>query len=452
MKKVLIASTALVAATMVSAGAASASEKIKLNLGGYSKWWVVGAFNEDGYNRDITKATNGGTVQNPAEVDVKGDNEVYFGGSTTLDNGLQVGIDIQLEAGGHADSRQNGNSSTTDVIDESYVWLAGGFGKVIVGSKNNGTYLIHNTAPDAAGNWNEGGIMTGGFAIARPNYAIAAAAGNTFTVSVDQMGQVSADAAVISGAFNQGGTGSTTAILTDGDSEGVTYVSPTFYGFTFGASYKANGLSEDGRGVEANAMPVYGAGLLYTNTFGGVGVKADIGYAQYNLHNTLGGGNGVVQHGQQREYSAGLNLSYAGFTLGGSYRQIVDDKTGTANAVALGATGADKDYDGKAWDLGLQYASGPYAVSFAYFQSKTGGIVIDTDEDKIEAYQLSGKYTLGAGVDVLASVGYIKYTDELKGNTVAGTTGQPGLGNAANLSDAFENKGWVVMTGLSLAF
>lgn len=461
MKKVLIASTALVAATMVSAGAASASEKIKLNLGGFSKWWVVGAFNEDGYNRDLSKASAAagasGTTQNPAEVDIKGDNEIYFGGSTTLDNGLQVGIDVQLEAGGHTDAKQNAGATTTDVIDESYVWLAGGFGKVIVGSKNNGTYLIHNTAPDAAGNWNEGGIMTGGNAIARPNgittNGIANNAAGAVIATVDQMGQIATDA-----GGNTAGTGSTTAILTDGDSEGITYVSPTFYGFTFGASYKGNGLSEDNRGVEGNAMPVYGAGLLYANTFGGVGIKADVGYAQYNPRGAAAGagagGPGTIEHGLQREYSAGLNLSYAGFTLGGSYRQIVDNKSGLRNAGALNNFDSvnNKDYDGKAWDLGLMYASGPYAVSFAYFNSKTEGLVADVDQDKIEAYQLSGKYNLGAGVDVLASAGYIKYEDELKGNTAAGATGQPALGAAANFQDAYENKGWVVMTGLSLAF
>jgi hypothetical protein len=422
MKKVLIASTALVAATMVSAGAASASEKIKLNLGGFSKWWVVGAWQESSFNRDSNLQ--------PVAVDVKGDNEVYFGGSTTLDNGLKVGIDIQLEAGGHTDSRSvasatSGNS--TDVIDESYVWLEGGFGKLIVGSKNNGTYLIHNTAPDAAGNWNEGGILSGGYAIAKAS-------------GVSQMGQIASDVANTTN-FNTGGTGNTTAILTDGDSEGVTYVSPTFYGFTFGASYKPNGLSEDFRGVEGTstnggvgAVPVYGAGVLYANTFGGVGIKADFGYAQYNVEHAanVATGNVLRGHGMQREYSAGANVSYAGFTLGGSYRQIVDNQN-------LAVSTLTDSYNGKAWDAGLQYASGPYAVSFAYFQSKTEGLISDADKDLIETYQVSGKYSLGAGVDALASAGYQKSQDEQHNNNLA----NPGK---------YENKGWTVMTGLSLAF
>ncbi|HTH15239.1 MAG TPA: porin [Magnetospirillum sp.] len=426
MKKVLIASTALVAAGLMTAGTASASEKIKLNLGGYSKWWVVGAWQNSSY-RD-------GSGAQPVAVDVKGDNEVYFGGSTTLDNGLKIGIDVQLEAGGHSDTRvpqkagtaanaltvANANAASaakTDVIDESYVWIEGGFGKLIVGSKNNGTYLIHNTAPDAAGNWNEGGILSGSYAIAQPS-------------TVHSLGQIANDAATVSG-FNTGGTGNTTAILTDGDSEGATYVSPSFYGFTFGASYKPNGITEDNRGFESAAMPVYGVGLLYANTFGGVGVKADVGFATYNPQHAVKATN----HRDQNEYSTGLNLSYAGFTVGGSYRKIEDNRQAEgAGSAALGTTG----YNGYGYDAGIQYASGPYAVSLAYFHSSTEGAVgndLSTGSDKIDVYQLSGKYTLGAGVDALASAGYARYKD--------GDSSGVGANN---------NKGWTVMTGLSLAF
>jgi outer membrane protein OmpU len=414
MKKVLIASTALVAATMVSAGAASASEKIKLNLGGYSKWWVVAAQQQGAYKD--SQVNNAGQF---AAVDVKGDNEVYFGGSTTLDNGLKVGIDIQLEAGGHSDTRA---TATTDVIDESYVFIEGGFGKFIVGSKNNGTYLIHNTAPDAAGNWNEGGIITGSFAVAQP-----AGAGAGGANRVASIGQVANDGANAT-ASRTAGVGNTTAILTDGDSEGITYVSPTFYGFTAGASYKPNGLTEDSRGTESGNLPVYGAGILYANTFGGVGVKADVGYAQYNLsHVGTASATGVVgSHGLQRELSSGAQLSYAGFTLGGSYRQVIDNMR---NDTALNTI----SYDATAWDIGLQYASGPYAVSVAYFQSKAEDLIAVSGEDKIEFYQISGKYNLGAGVDTLATIGHASYKDE--------------AGAAAG-----KNEGWTGMVGLSLAF
>jgi len=402
MKKVLIASTALVAATVFSAGAASASEKIKLNLGGFSKWWVVGQWQDNSFQANNNAAGAQGDYNN---VDVKGDNEVYFGGSTTLDNGLKVGIDIQLEAGGHTDQ-------TTDTIDESYVYLEGGFGKFIVGAKNNGTYLLHVTAPDAAGNWNEGGILSGGYAVAKPNAVNTVTPGSYFSNGTRN------------DLTNQQSTGgNTTAIVTDNDSEGVTYVAPTFYGLTVGASYKPN-TKEDDRGITkindtaVTAADVIGAGALYANTFGGVGLKVSGGWATYTVE-----AGATTSHSQVNEYSTGAQLSYAGFTLGGSYRQV--------NGQRL--TGVDYDLGANAWDVGLSYASGPYAVSVAYFKSKAEGQKTVAGQDEIEFYQVSGKYNLGAGVDVLATVGHAQYEDE--------------TGLAQN-----ENKGWAVMTGLSLQF
>ncbi|MBR9972762.1 porin [Magnetospirillum sulfuroxidans] len=387
MKKILIASTALVAAGMITAGSASASEKIKLNLGGYSKWWVVGAWQDSGY--EAAFGAGSGSANN---VDVQGENEVWFGGSTTLDNGLQVGIDMQLRTGGRSDS--NTAYGTADVIDESYVWVSGGFGKVIVGTENNGTYLLHVTAPDAAGNWNEGGVMMGNQAIARPASVTTLRGGNT------------------------------TAILTDGDADKITYVAPAFYGLTLGASYVPN-TSEDNQNVYGSggssfsaASEIYGVGALYANTFGGVGVKVSAGYVTYDV---------AAATDRSQELAFGTQLSYAGFTLGGSYR----------NQSENAAQNQSVTNTGYGWDVGLQYATGPYAVSLAYFNSKVQGSATVNGEDEVTAYQLSGKYNMGAGVDLLASVGHIEYDGE-----EASVSG----------GDVNHNEGWTVMTGLSLQF
>jgi len=387
MKKILVASTALIAAGMLTAGSASASEKIKLNLGGYSKWWVVGAWQDSGY--EAAFGAGSGSANN---VDVQGENEVWFGGSTTLDNGLQVGIDMQLRTGGRSDS--NTAYGTADVIDESYVWVSGGFGKVIIGTENNGTYLLHVTAPDAAGNWNEGGVMMGNQAIARPSSVTTLRGGNT------------------------------TAILTDGDADKITYVAPAFYGLTLGASYVPN-ANEDNQNVYGSggatysaASEIYGVGALYANTFGGVGVKVSAGWVTYDVSASTDRSN---------ELAFGTQLSYAGFTLGGSYRNQSEN-------ASQGKTVSNTGYG---WDVGLQYATGPYAVSLAYFNSKVQGSATVNGEDEITAYQLSGKYNLGAGVDLLASAGHIEYDGE-----EASVSG----------GDVNHNEGWTVMTGLSLQF
>jgi len=394
MKKILVASTALVAAGMITAGSASASEKIKLGLGGYSKWWVVGAWQEGSYEAAVGNGS--GSANN---VDVKGDNEIWFSGSTKLDNGLEVGIQMELEAGGNTDS--NTGSGSSDTIDKSYVYVSGGFGKVIVGTESNGTVLMHTMAPDAAGNTGADGILTGGLAIARPN-------------------------AVTSRV--------TTEIDTDAESDKITYVAPSFYGFTVGASYVPN-ATEDNQNVFGNAnssanaaAEIYGVAAMYANTFGGVGVKASAGWVTYDV-------SGGTDRSQ--EVAVGTQLSYAGFTLGGSYRDISQNGSGLTSGVQNNAATGTNSSTGYVWDLGLMYETGPWAVGVVYFKSVAAGDMATAGEDTAEIYQISGKYNMGAGVDLLATVGHAEYDDESA---------------KAATNDANHNEGWAVMTGLSLQF
>ena len=440
MRKILFASTALVAAGLLTAGSAEASDKINLQLGGFSKWWVVGAWDSSNFNA-ATTATNtvgtavntGGAVQGTPSAfnnaNVKGDNEVWFGGSTKLDNGLKVGVDIHLEAGGHTDA-------TTDTIDKSYIYVEGGFGKFIVGTQKNGTYLLHVAAPDAAGNWGEGGIMTG-------NYAIKAPAG-----------------------VNQLAGGSTTASNTSNNSEAITYVAPTFYGLTVGGSYLPHAGIEDSRSVVnlnqttvqiGTASPAeiyggiqeaYGVGALYANTFGGVGVKVSAGLIQAKLAPEL--------NGSWFEQSYGSQLSYAGFTLGGSYRNQRHNYNGATQSVvdvaSLGNISSTfgSFASGSGWDAGLSYATGPYAVSLSYFRSSVNHDDLGTADvaagttghDVVKFYQLSGKYNLGPGVDLLGSAGYAVYN-----GAIGATAAQAALGQTPN-----QNSGWTVMSGVSLTF
>lgn len=433
MKKILFASTALVAAGMMSAGAASAAEKIKLNMSGFSKWWVVGAWNDKGFQDGTgVSASNAGTGLNGGGIqrgnlDVKGFNLITFSGDTALDNGLKVGVRFDLVAGGHSDT-------VTDVIDNSYAWVEGGFGKVLAGMHNNGTALLHVQAPDAAGNFTNGGVMLGNWAVTKP----------TSVMGMNQrVGYTSSS--------------NTTAIISDDKAEKLTYVAPSFYGLTLGASYIPNvarsgstGIGNHGRGNGADRLQAWGGGALYANTFGPVGVKASAGYVWVDLTATGGAEKALTQQ------AYGAQLSYAGFTLGGSVQRASDDRknggvttavlSNTSQVGASGKGGQEIDFGGIAYDVGLQYASGPYAVSFAYFHSSVVGISNSTlrngKDDTINAYQASGKYNLGPGVDVLASIGYIEYKDQRDG--VAGITA------AAN--SQYSNSGWTAMTGLSLSF
>ncbi len=442
MKKILFASTALVAAGMMNAGAAEAADKIKINIGGFSKWYVAGIFQADEFqsvgagggtavNANIAAQTNGSGHK--ANVNVLGDNEIWFSGDTTLDNGLKVGVFVSLEAGGHTDL-------STDVIDASYAWVEGGFGKVMLGTHNNGTALLHVQAPDVSAMAGAGGLA-GGYLVSRPSSV---------------MGP--------NGIVGWTGTLQTTAIVTDDKAEKITYVAPSFYGLTVGASYVPNVTRQDVRVNTADRAQAAGAGALYANTFGPVGLKVSAGVVWADL-----GAGGVYAEKALVQQAYGTNVSYAGFTLGGSYQRAAQDHggqkpgsvAGTAlNTSLLSAAGDTRggvvalstvkggnqiDFGGYAYDAGLSYASGPYSIGFTYFHSSTIGIVNSTirngKDDTIDAYSVGGKYNLGPGVDLVGLAGYVDYKDQRKGS-----------GANAQIDNAYENSGWAVLSGVQLTF
>ena len=377
MKKILATTSALVAFGLVGSGQASASEKIKLQLGGHSKWWIVGKWNDSKYQN----ALGGGQGTSYNNVDVIGDNEIHFVGSTTLDNGLKVGIQVELEAGGHTDM-------TSDTIDRSFVFVQGGFGKVILGSEANSAEMLHIMAPDAAGNTGQDGLLTAGFAIATPS--------NVYTAV-------------------------STELTAGGNADKITYVSPNFHGLTIGVSYVPN-YTEDSR-APSDASEYYTAAFNYSQEFSGVGIKVSGGY----MWDDIG-----TQYDMNQEWSLGTQISYAGFTLGGSFRKINNNFSTTMSNSSVSAV-PSLDNSGRNWDAGIQYASGPWAASFVYFSSKSRGIVNTAGDDSFTVYQASGKYTLGPGVDVLGTIGHADYKDE---TTIVTNN----------------HKGWAAMTGLSLTF
>ena len=109
MKKILFASSALVAVAV--AGSAQASEKIQLQVGGYMEQWIGMS--------DADNTASGGRYNA-----FQSDTEVHFKGNTTLDNGIEVGAVIELEG-----------ETSGDQVDEQYLYINGGFGRIEMGQK-----------------------------------------------------------------------------------------------------------------------------------------------------------------------------------------------------------------------------------------------------------------------------------------------------------------------------
>ena len=77
MKKVLLGTTAIVAAGMIAAvPSADAASKMKLSVGGYMEQWIGFTSQDDGVAQDYSGFS---TVS---------DGEIHFKGKTKLDNGI----------------------------------------------------------------------------------------------------------------------------------------------------------------------------------------------------------------------------------------------------------------------------------------------------------------------------------------------------------------------------
>jgi predicted porin len=371
MKKVLYGTTALVAASMLTAGAASAAEKIKLSVGGYYQS-VFAVSDSD----DLVTVTGTGTTAvttrtsyQPAKFEQEG--EIHFKGETTLDNGLTVGVQVQLEA-----------FSTGDQIDEHFVYLEGGWGRLVVGAENGAAYL-------AGGSWAASAIV--GHGVDSPNFSHHPSTGSAST---------------------------TTQITTSGDANKITYYTPRLGGFQLGVSYTPDVGGDIGGGgagrlfaplIEDNGLEdVIEVGANYSGTFGGVDLGINAGYLTGDA-----APNGLVGNvTDPDEWRVGANIGFGGFNLGANYNQQ------DVNTVV--ASTANREDESTAFSVGLSYGTGPWTVAAGYLHSELErGVGVSDDE--LDVYEFGGSYALGPGVTISAGIQYYETeTAGLDTETVAG--------------------------------
>lgn len=377
MKKVLLAGVAIVA---LGAGSAQAADPIKLSLGGYMNEFFGYAGNKDGKNYGNAPAQ----ANNLAKVIEENDERIYFKGSTKLDNGIEVGTRVDMNATQGLSTGSIGGPNKG--IINAYATVSGVFGTVKAGQMRNVAYNAHNTAPDVAGMGASDGYYS--------NFLL-----------------------------NPDGRGERTANRDDQSTDKVAYITPQFAGFNLGVSYapsSAKGTTGTGApvssydgGLHATAQQgdMYAEVVSYAHEFGKVSVKADVGATQENFLS-------------QNDYQGGVNVGFAGFTIGGSYLQR---NTTSKSVIDKGTAGT-----GGTWDLGAQYDFGPYSVSFNHLDVSSANTT-GVRKDKESVWDLGGAYNMGPGVAVNLSVFEAKYTD---GAHITGN----------------ENQGWGVLSGLALSF
>jgi len=383
----LLATSALVAAgLMATPGVASAQSPapIQVVVGGYMIQYFGIASNNDNVNFASGNGRNAAAVVGQMnKTSQQHDSEIWFGGRTTLANGITVGFDVQLEgASNNYQGAQPGGAGATqgDTIDEVFAFVDGAFGRLLIGAENGAAYLMHYGAP---------------------------APGATSQWGANEFGSswINAPAAI---TFN-----TTTQVTQTGDTHKLTYFTPRMAGFQLGASFAPNALEDwngfsDVRAARTNATEY---SINYVNTVGGISIAASAGAGIVPEVDGVASNNALGN--SIRDFSYGLQVGYAGVTVGGSWRSISN---------SLGAS------DGTVWSAGIGYQKGPIALTASYLESKANGLGIIGD-DVVKQTILGGAYNLGPGVDVIGAIINQSYKDEtgLAVNQNSGSAGIVGL-------------------------
>ena len=362
MKKVLLGTTAIVAAGMIASSPASAAEKISAKVGGYMEQWIgYATVDQSGSTRDIDG------------FDIKSDSEIHFTGSTTLDNGIEFGVNVQLEA----------NSNSSDQIDESYLIVKGSFGEINLGDENSAMYKMHYSPTDYGIGLNSGDQV---------DWAAVSGSGIT------------------SGGYFRAPYGSTYVEPNRAnDSTKLTYYTPRFSGFQLGASYSPDSNQDNNNSPDRNASAtdMVAVGANFKGDFAGASLGISGGYGKF-LNSATGS---TVE---PAAYNFGLTIGFGGFSVGGSYAKADDNNNGS---------------DGDGYNIGVAYTTGPLGVSLTYFDGERDGLTtgsgttrVTTNSASQKTVHLSANYTLGPGVTAAATLGHANF--ESNDRTLAGATVQ----------------------------
>ena len=347
MKKVLLGSTALFAAAAL-ASPAVAADKIKLGLGGYFAGAAAYVDTGDlaGDNRDYTFGS---------------DSEVHFKGETTLDNGIKVGFKAELEL--ERDCKASGiigsqGTCSADTIDEVYIYVSGGFGKIEFGQQDGVGEQMYFGAPQVF----QRVLLTD--ADLSPTEKVIANEIDVFTEESD-------------------------------DFTKINYFTPRISGFQVGVSFtpEADRNSQDFNAFsQSGGDEIFEAGINFDNKWNDVGIQLSATYLTAR-------DDGVTGHDSPDMYALGAKISYAGFTIGGGYSEKDGLESGLRGSQDPGTTTETTNYE-----IGVTYDVGPWTFGVGYAnEDLTASTAADTQENsKIlggVAYKLGPGINLGLGVE-----------------------------------------------------
>ncbi len=356
MKKILLGSTALVAATALSAGMTTAA-KAELSVTG----WSYQAF---GIAVDPDKSTN----QHDGFVTYQ-NSEMVFKGSTTLENGMEVSMKMELNAA-NGEGRAHTTAGKNEVIDETRFSISDDWGTVMLGSDDGASDSMHVGCAWIAGGK---GVCSGVY--------------SQF-----------ASGAVYGGAFM------TTSGTMWSDPNQITYYTPVMNGFRAGLTYapinESSAATAPAWSYSGNTemMNNFSLGLEYNGDFDGVSLALSAGADHVNNPNNVGGED------DYQMYRAGADIGVGGFGLNLSYA-TQDYKTSATAQKDEWTFEAVGSYSVGASTFGLGYGYGERKNTIG--GATTEGRILEADYS----------YSFGGGLYWDATLADIDYDDGVAGTT-----------------------------------
>lgn len=301
--------------------------------------------------------------------------EIHFKGKAMLDNGTEIGLNIQLEA-----------ETSSDQIDEHYVYAKGDWGKLIVGAENGVAHLGEVTAP---------GFVAG---LKMHN--------NSLTDAVIEKAY---DAALGANTIEDANM-STKIEHISSDANKVSYFTPRLNGLQLGVSFAPN--NDDADGGESNFEEIEAGtqediiefSVNYKMRMKN-GTRVKLGYTQVE-GSTVGGG------ADPESYGYGAQIAYDNYVFG-------VNQTTYENLRAIPAVSeVDSEYAGS-----TEIETTNIAVAYKIGATKFGIGFTDSEEileagGKVdyEELMIGGSTKLADGV----SVGYYyQDTEATRGNASA---------------------------------
>jgi outer membrane protein OmpU len=401
MRKILLGTSALCAVAMAGpAFAQSANEPVKLGIGGY---W------NSAYGDMVSQS--GASKNGKRSDDIETDAVLNFKGSTKLDNGLTVGLSVQMRAENQVPSAAvspNLTTATPDTVKRSYAYIKSAFGEVRIGDDDDARRQKAMTAP---------------------------VAGPLFGANTPDLGM-----------SNGAALTNTTMRKLEGEKRvsRLAYFTPTIAGFSFavsyapggekgsaGPSFQPNNTPNTGVNVVNNAVSVAGS---YSGKFGDFGLDGYAGVSNgHRVYATPFVNSNISGRDNPTAVSGGAVLTFGPFAFGGAYEWLKDRDTPVTTATSTGG-----HQERNTWDIGGRYTIGPFGISTdwtrAILQNRDGNSSATND-----IVSLVGDYVLGPGIDVGAAVDFNHYKSNFSGagTPPSGTGSYTGLALMAGLGIAF---------------